>query len=1806
MSHYGIHFGLFTLADGSERLVMVDQEGAWQPLAAEMGFTQSKWLGLYVMMKNDLETGRPVVKLTIPRFASRFPMARQVQVPVGEIREGIKPLLARQTKFPLSQHRPGARRLSWHPDRREEIAPAEETPAGSELAKVEDVKAALAERTLLGLNALGHEVYDLGTGLREIVAGDVVTSERDASDVSGALFLRAESDAELQQVAAGMVRLMEAGQALGAEDFARYVDAAGGEGAAADTEKVRRFHKALEAAVSRVVLDRGTGIEAFEAAMLLHETRPSYWNPAPKLTAPAPLMATVRALIANHPAVQALEGGATIAAIDDRPLEIDGEVSVGIEAPHHVSVSTSIIRVEADEKSGVRKPTYTEVHNAWASLQARDPKGVSAFWLPIERAGRVDPVARRFLTNVGRTHSIEAVLDLHPQLLGAGQAQATRLVVVGEKLAVENHGYATPLTTHVANDYAEVWATCEKLTKGAGQDLRFGDSDGTINRWQAPYIPASQVTEPETMMPRNLIAPVRQALTALTERTGKSVDDFVSEKLGWTAEEMGKHLSAEQVDAVALAIDAIDQGGGFINTDETGIGKGRAAAAVALYAKRAGNKVIFLTGSADLFSDFYRDVSGIGAMKELGNPFLVNSSHIIRDLETGSEIARSPSSETQQAMFACGDFPSDHSLVMATYSQFNRRYDRTEAKPATEISRTLRAMINEGLDSYEAIRRVASHLGMPDYAALGFQTPEGAAEYELRLAETSRRVGQTLSAEAHDANAKLLNMSKAELMEALASRVRVDSTTLKHQWLYSGALDGAVIISDESHLAAGETSQTGVNIQHLVNMARASAFLSATYSKDVNNFQLYAPLFPKSIRVHTIADTLKRGGEVMQERLSAMLAADGKLIRREHDLSGIIYRTVIDEKREARNLEWAKAFGSVMSALTYLSGEVSEQVRKQNEAYGEQHKQVQQAAARAKSSGKGANSIPAQGVQYTNFSSKFYNITRVFLMAINADHSADLALEALAAGRKPILAVENTLDSVLKELVDGVDAESEDLPDASPAQLTGTSALNPQKSLLAAEGPNANGFVALGRRVGFKDILLAYVDSLFEARLQTKVGAKVTESKRISLLTPELEEARNEIRKLVEAMPEIPLSPLDHVRAILKERGYTVGEISGRKYQLVETEDGNHAVARYPSRKRQNVVREFNDGTLDVGILSLAGSYGISMHASSGFADQRQRELIEMQRPRSTTNLKQIRGRVTRKGSVNDPMVTSPSSGLPAEARLLAMQNSAFRKMSANTSGSADNASLKEDVPDLLNRIGNEVAFRWMEANPKVSSIIGYKIGEVNEATVSMDNTKFIDLLTARLVMLDPALQFKVWEELTAEYKAVIEQYELEGSNPLQAATLDLRAATTSELTLQEATGRQSVFDGPVVAREITYEYDLPALERDVLLEAAAKGRAALVESHGQNFAQAISANIKQKALEALPDLLPSRFSTIEEALADANKNAVKNALLRYEWFEREVLDVTPGSVINYRESDNAGGVSSGDGDAYESVFVTGWKLPKGNDLALSEFKIQGISLKTRKPVEMSMSAWNTRQGKSTSYTYDPANPYPPGNMAEVFFKRAQLPQRGTQSRMVLTGNIYRAAEMADSQRTGASVSYSDANGTWHHGILLPKGFTLANVNLLPVVVGDADTLIAALAGRGPGDHPFNVTDDTRSDINSKRTYLVAGRPGALEIFLTGDKANWLSANKQVRECLVGGTFTQSRTSSRARVRPGREAEFLTAFMNAANAAQAQVVLPGHMRAWHNKHLASIHAPKVSQKTADEALSDKAHDDIAAILASAM
>ncbi|MDO9186925.1 MAG: strawberry notch C-terminal domain-containing protein [Bacteroidia bacterium] len=195
-----------------------------------------------------------------------------------------------------------------------------------------------------------------------------------------------------------------------------------------------------------------------------------------------------------------------------------------------------------------------------------------------------------------------------------------------------------------------------------------------FNMIGSPYIPASISCENNSLkvdVPDSMAYEMQQALETVKRAVGGSINDFVIDRLGYRSNaDLCKALAAEQIDGVALAIYNIEaKGQALIIGDQTGIGKGRQAAAVIRYGVHRGLKPIFITEKPNLFSDLYRDLIAIGSGHLV--PFIVNGKESKTDIkdEDGIILHQAMEAGKQKSVFESLKVPADCHFVMLTYSQ---------------------------------------------------------------------------------------------------------------------------------------------------------------------------------------------------------------------------------------------------------------------------------------------------------------------------------------------------------------------------------------------------------------------------------------------------------------------------------------------------------------------------------------------------------------------------------------------------------------------------------------------------------------------------------------------------------------------------------------------------------------------------------------------------------------------------------------------------------------------------------------------------------------------------------------------------------------------------------------------------------------------------------------------------------------------------------------------------------------------------------------------------------------------------------
>jgi hypothetical protein len=177
-------------------------------------------------------------------------------------------------------------------------------------------------------------------------------------------------------------------------------------------------------------------------------------------------------------------------------------------------------------------------------------------------------------------------------------------------------------------------------------------------------------------------SPLERWMRELEDRVG-DIDTYVADELGYdSVDDLHDAFMGLQVDSVASAIYQIKQGKAAIIGDQTGIGKGRQAAAILRWALKNDKIPVFLTVKDQLFTDMYGDLKDIGTTDL--NPFLMNSDASIT-LPGGEKAFRNNLGRHKaklEAMAATGKLPEGSNGLFLTYSQINTANTQRQALDA--------------------------------------------------------------------------------------------------------------------------------------------------------------------------------------------------------------------------------------------------------------------------------------------------------------------------------------------------------------------------------------------------------------------------------------------------------------------------------------------------------------------------------------------------------------------------------------------------------------------------------------------------------------------------------------------------------------------------------------------------------------------------------------------------------------------------------------------------------------------------------------------------------------------------------------------------------------------------------------------------------------------------------------------------------------------------------------------------------------------------------------------------------------------
>lgn len=1074
-----------------------------------------------------------------------------------------------------------------------------------------------------------------------------------------------------------------------------------------------------------------------------------------------------------------------------------------------------------------------------------------------------------------------------------------------------------------------------------------------------PYRPHNKAFRLESVAPAAMVEAMDNVLTQIEAQHG-SIDEFIKTELGYdTIEEAHQALAAEQMDSVAMAIYQMKQGQALIIGDQTGVGKGRQMAALIRWAVQRGEKPVFITQKADLFSDIYRDLVDIGSGDLV--PFIFNSPSAKENKgemvdANGKVVYKGLSDSKMKKVMETGKLPEDCDFAVLTYSQVNT----------------------------------------------------GDAVSQQEMEEAAKKSGARTKKSKNVKNGKAT--PKATFLRAIA----------KDNYLFL----------DESHTAAG-SSNTGAYLQSILRGAKAATFASATFAKRPDTMPLYAirtAMSQAKVEPDKMISIIEKGGVTLQEIMSRELTNAGQMVRRERDMSDVVtdWKTITDPETVRRARE---NYDRTIAAFNAIIKFQEDYVKPMIEALD------MELAVMAESAGvkRGTDKM---GVENVPFASKTYNYTKQLMLALKVDAIADEVEAEINAGRHPVIALESTMESSIKDYAAG---ETIDEPTFSASLLKG-------------------------------------LDTVMQYTVKDEDGNERHERYSPQALGPAGEKAYYELQDFIrESTSDIFISPLDAIIERLNDKGYKVGELTGRNMYVERNDDGRVVVKRRTDKDKKKMQREFNSGTLDVLILNKSASTGISLHASEKFSDQRQRSMIIAQPLSDINDYMQMIGRIDRTGQVHRGYYINLGLPVPAENRFLMMLSTKLKSLNANTTTSQDSESNDVEAPDLLNKYGSQVVVEYLRDNVEIYEKMGAPLkkgglgggsvqaSELDEYKPQEDDARKV---TGYVALLTTKEQEEFYDDVVRRYNELIKYLNDTGSNDLKITVMPLRAKTIEKRVSSE--GIDPDGNNPFARNSFVEKVEMDVLRKPMKSDEIRK----VIEQINRG---ASPAEYLESVLETIRNEDEARIAAEEERYEKAKAKAVEDIAKqtdkingqkkRSDEEKRVAIEnfiAETNEKVENKHNDNIVRLNQSSDQIMRRLrmFEVGksYLVPDNLEAMVFDFATPAIfcgyktkdskitasttlavfaTLDGRRRIEIKLSQIDALRSidKMTNDNWDAARATTLDNWD------SQIPSETRKTGFIMTGNILQA--IADTQDEyggypGQLISYTDIDGNVHDGILMP------------------------------------------------------------------------------------------------------------------------------------------------------------------------
>ncbi len=923
---------------------------------------------------------------------------------------------------------------------------------------------------------------------------------------------------------------------------------------------------------------------------------------------------------------------------------------------------------------------------------------------------------------------------------------------------------------------------------------------------------------------------------------------------------------------------------------------------------------------------------------------------------------------------------------------------------------------------------------------------------------------------------------------------------LKPNFLKAIAEDN-IFIMDEAHNSSG-ASQTGVFLQEVVRLTRGVTFLSATFAKRPDNMPIYAlrtAISDSNLDSESLIYSIRRGGVALQEILSAQLVQEGQMLRRERSYDGVEVNYITLEDKTAEH--WA-----ILDNITQVIRDI---IAFQKDFIGHEIAQLDEEKAKAGEEVALREGTSEAGVDNEPYFSKVFQVINQMLFSLKAEAVAERAILRLKEGKKPVIAFASTMGSFIEDLI----AQS-----GAPFE----------------EGMTINTDFSQVLRKGLEGVLRYTVyepdgtpsHHVFDIQ-ELPLPAQI-EYKRISTFINSVSTG-------------ITISPIDVVTKRIREAGYTVAEVTGRKYTLELDDKGTSGIVKVRKRLNTNdAFRLFNNNEADVLLINQAGSTGASAHAIATAkvppSEVKQRVMI-VQQPELDINTEvQKRGRINRTGQLFKPIYDYMTTAIPAEMRLMMILQKKLKSLDANTTSNQKQSTKILNVPDFLNKFGDEVVANYLTEHEDINKMLDYPVKR-NDAFRKEGENVVEDAASktcGRVAVLSAKMQQEFYSEVSNMYDEYVEYLKQTGDYDLEVEAMNLEAETQATSIVKMGKGAQSVFGKDSLLEQVkvnVLKKPFTPTELNNILNESLAGRTAaelqqelqdeflkygnvILEEEQQEINEQFDRLVKgiqseRKIMKLAEDMeawrvaIAQREKELEEDRQKKLAQAGKKASDRRFYLNRILPFFQIGQSLYYP-------IRYGmDTELIPTVFLgyqIDWK--KKNPFAPSNIKLRFALADSHKYLVIPASNKETVMAvMGASEKVEPPDRFTLLDNWEAWIKQGSVDR---QTRYIITGNLLQA--FAD--HPGKLISYTTIDQQVKKGILLPEHWNpkeqLEDKVTVPVI--KALPLIASLT------QGHSIVTNTgigiyRESNQSFRIIVAAARSAAGDIFLNEDILKLVNGN---------------------------------------------------------------------------------------------